>query len=117
MGSFDEIEHQWLLDHVMLDTTMLRRWLKAGDYDRGPFYPTERGAAQGGPLSPVLANCTLNGLERLRARQVPNPRSNQVHLIRYADLCRRRHKSAYAEFRIMPTPVGQPRGLARAQSA
>jgi hypothetical protein len=26
-------------------------------------------------------------------------------LIRYADLCRRRHKSAYAEARIMPTWV------------
>jgi hypothetical protein len=34
-------------------------------------------------------------------------------LVRYADLCRERHKSAYAEGRVMPTglleglPVGQ----------
>jgi RNA-directed DNA polymerase len=26
-------------------------------------------------------------------------------LIRYADLCRTRHKSAYAEYRVMPTVV------------
>jgi hypothetical protein len=32
-------------------------------------------------------------------------------LVRYADLCRARHKSAYAEHRIMPT--GLPDALVR----
>jgi hypothetical protein len=35
-------------------------------------------------------------------------------LIRYADLCRARHKSAYAEVRVMPT--GLRKGLVRAAS-
>jgi RNA-directed DNA polymerase len=84
---FDEIQHQWLLDHVVMDKKMLQHWLKAGYCDQGRFYPTERGAAQGGPLSPVLANCTLDGLERLLARHFPTKRAPhaQVHFVRYAD--------------------------------
>jgi hypothetical protein len=35
---------------------------------------------------------------RRRAKGLPNWR-----IVRYADLCRTRHKSAYAEDRIMPT--------------
>lgn len=27
---FDEISHEWLVNHVPLDKTILRRWLKAG---------------------------------------------------------------------------------------
>jgi RNA-directed DNA polymerase len=84
---FSEIHHQWLLDHIVLDTTMLRRWLTAGYFEQGRFFPTSRGAAQGGPLSPSLANCTLDGLERLLARHWPTkwPNSPQVHLARFAD--------------------------------
>jgi RNA-directed DNA polymerase len=84
---FTEIHHQWLLDHLVMDTTMLRRWLTAGYLERGRLFPTSRGAAQGGPLSPALANCTLDGLERLLARQFPARRSNNphVHFVRFAD--------------------------------
>lgn len=84
---FTEIYHDWLLDHVVMDTAMLRRWLRAGYVELGRLFPTERGAAQGGPLSPVLANWTLDGLERLLARHCPSkwPHSPQVHVIRFAD--------------------------------
>ena len=84
---FTDIHHQWLLDHIVMDTALLRRWLTAGYVEQGRLYPTERGAAQGGPLSPVLANCTLDGLERLLARHCPTkwPHSPQVHYIRFAD--------------------------------
>jgi RNA-directed DNA polymerase len=84
---FDEIRHEWLLNHIVLDKAMLRRWLKAGYWEGGRLYPTEKGAAQGGPLSPVLANCTLNGLEHVLAEHFPTARAprSKVHLIRYAD--------------------------------
>jgi len=59
---FTEIQHQWLLDHIVMDSAMLRRWLTAGYVEQGRLFPTERGTGQGGPLSPVLANCTLDGL-------------------------------------------------------
>ena len=34
-----------------------------------------------------------------------DPGYRRLHYARYADLCRRRHKSAYAELRVMPTLV------------
>jgi RNA-directed DNA polymerase len=70
-----------------MDTTMLRRWLTAGYLEQGRLFPTERGTGQGGPLSPVLANCTLDGLERLLAQHWPTkwPNSPQVHFARFAD--------------------------------
>jgi RNA-directed DNA polymerase len=84
---FSEIDQRWLEDHVRMDTKLLHRWLQAGYYEGTRLYPTERGAAQGGPLSPVLANVALDGLERLLAQHFPAKRSphQQVFLIRYAD--------------------------------
>jgi RNA-directed DNA polymerase len=84
---FDQIDQAWLKDHVVIDTKLLRRWLQAGYCEGGKLYPTERGAAQGGPLSPVLANYTLDGLEPLLARHFPakGVRHPQVYLVRYAD--------------------------------
>src|SRR6202453_2294566 len=29
-GCFDNISHQWLLDHVVMDKTILQKWLKSG---------------------------------------------------------------------------------------
>jgi RNA-directed DNA polymerase len=109
---FSEIQHQWLLDHIVMDSTMLRRWLIAGYMEQGRLFPTERGAAQGGPLSPVLANCTLNGLEQLLAEHFPSKRLRGplVHFVRFADLCRHRHKSAYAASSIMPWSAWRPSG-------
>jgi hypothetical protein len=72
----------------------------------------------GGALSPLLANIVLSVLDehvmrpwksggsmstaylRSRRRVEGLPR---WRIIRYADLCRIRHKSAYADRRIMPT--------------
>jgi RNA-directed DNA polymerase len=68
---------------------MLRQWLKAGCMERSVWHTTEAGAPQGSPLSPVMANLALDGLEsRLRARFPLTSRKGQkakVHLSRYAD--------------------------------
>jgi RNA-directed DNA polymerase len=84
---FDSFDQEWLEGHIMIDTKLLRRWLKAGYREHGRLYPTERGAAQGGPISPAIANCALNGLEGLLARHYPPRRKPypQVHFIRYSD--------------------------------
>jgi len=90
---FDKISHEWLLEHVPMDKSMLRKWLKAGYFEGKLFQPTEQGTPQGGILSPTLANMTLDGLESRVASVAPRPRrrkgrlepSSKVHLIRYAD--------------------------------
>ncbi len=86
---FDRISHDWLLAHVPMETALLRTWLTAGYVDHGTLFPTDDGTPQGGPISPVLANLTLDGLERVLTAHFPpthTPATNpKVNLVRYAD--------------------------------
>lgn len=90
-GCFDHINHEWLVRHVPMNKTILRKWLKAGVVHQGRLSPTEEGTPQGGIISPTLANMCLNGLEtelklhlgaKLRKSKV---KELKVHVIRYAD--------------------------------
>ena len=66
-GFFDNINHSWLLDNLFLHSTLilfLKEWLTSGALDKNVFVLTEKGAPQGGVISPTLANFTLNGLEK-----------------------------------------------------
>ncbi|MBN2583063.1 MAG: group II intron reverse transcriptase/maturase [Planctomycetes bacterium] len=99
-GCFDNISHAWLVEHAPMEKRILRQWLKAGYMEEGAFFDTESGTPQGGIISPVLANLTLDGLERLLYEQfqrkgmkggnwthgsrrfLDNPK---VNLVRYAD--------------------------------
>lgn len=86
---FDQIDHAWLLRRVPMEKSLLRKWLSAGFLYRQRLYPTEAGAPQGGIISPVLANLTLDGLEAaLRdtfPRKYGGSAAHQVYLVRYAD--------------------------------
>jgi RNA-directed DNA polymerase len=86
---FDTIDHQWLGDNIPADKRMLTQWLKAGVIDQNVFKPTQAGAPQGSPISPVIANLTLDGMEKLLKEQIPrktaNGHSSKVHLVRFAD--------------------------------
>jgi RNA-directed DNA polymerase len=119
---FDEIGHTPLLERVrarIKDKRMLalvRAFLKAGVLtELGDREEAYSGTPQGGPLSPLLANIALSALDEHFDRQWQEQmgtgyrrtkrRKNGLgnwRLIRYADLCRARHKSAYADSRIMP---------------
>src|SRR6266700_948238 len=89
-GAFDHINHQALL--TKLHTTpalrqIIKGWLKAGVMEGVEFTPTEAGTPQGGPLSPLLANVALHGMQQAmqadypwKGRDKPKPK-----LVRYAD--------------------------------
>jgi RNA-directed DNA polymerase len=62
-GFFDNISQTWMLDHIRMDESMLRKWLESGVVERGQLVATTAGTPQGGIISPALANWTLNGLE------------------------------------------------------
>ena len=59
---FPSVSHQWLLDNIPLDKKILREFLKAGFCEDFTFHPVNEGFPQGSPISPVLANMSLNGL-------------------------------------------------------
>jgi RNA-directed DNA polymerase len=86
---FDQISHEWLLTHVPMDRQVLGSWLKAGFLEKHAWFATTEGTPQGGIISPVLANWTLDGLQRLLAKRfdkTPRPQGkSKVHLVRYAD--------------------------------
>jgi RNA-directed DNA polymerase len=87
---FDRISHDWLLSHIPMDRHLLQRWLKAGFLEKHAWFATMEGTPQGGIISPVLANWTLDGLQRLLAEHFPETpdhrrRRHKVHLVRYAD--------------------------------
>jgi RNA-directed DNA polymerase len=90
-GFFDNINHDWLLRHVHMNTRVLHQWLKAGVIDKGHLRRTEMGTPQGGIISPTLANITLNGLEsglakHLRATLGYRKASKaKCNVVRYAD--------------------------------
>ena len=66
----------------------LQAWLQAGAVDQGRGFPTEAGTMPGSPLSPLLANIALHGLEahihqrfpRSGSRGFPSP-----NVVVYAD--------------------------------
>jgi RNA-directed DNA polymerase len=86
---FDRISHEWLLAHIPMDKAILRKWLKAGYMEQQVLYPTETGTPQGAICSPVLANLTLDGLERKLREYFPKTTTRgqtaKVNLVRFAD--------------------------------
>src|SRR5216683_553406 len=110
-GAFDRIDHEHLLKAIggFPARGMIAGWLRAGIFEAGKGYsPTEEGTPQGGVISPLLLNIALHGLEEaagVRYRTGSHAgefEAGSPALTRYADLCRRRHKSAYADIRVMP---------------
>lgn len=90
-GCFDNISHEWMLQHLATDKEVLRKWLQAGYVENKRLFATKAGTPQGGIISPTLANLVLDGLETLlansfkrRKRQGKNL-NPQVYLVRYAD--------------------------------
>jgi RNA-directed DNA polymerase len=86
-GCFDNISHDWMIANIPMDKAILKKWLKAGFVYQNELFPTESGTPQGGIISPVLANMTLDGLESMLAEKFPNAKrtGRKMNMVRYAD--------------------------------
>ncbi len=89
-GCFDNISHDWLLENIPMDKSILRKWLKAAFMESRSLFSTEAETPQGGIISPMLANMALDGLEReLRKRFKPSnwkiAGKYKMNFVRYAD--------------------------------
>lgn len=84
---YDEISHDWMIANIPTDKAILQKWLKAGYVYQDELFPTEAGVPQGGIISPVAANMTLDGLEAKLAEKFPRARRRclKMHMVRYAD--------------------------------
>jgi RNA-directed DNA polymerase len=124
-AAFDNLSHCAVMDRVRARVkdkrvlALVKAFLKAGVFtELGDREETWTGTPQGGILSPLIFNVAMSVLDehlhrpwkpggtmaahhqrvRRRAKGLPNWR-----IVRYADLCRARHKSAYADSGIMPS--------------
>lgn len=86
-GCFDNISHDWMIANIPMDKVILKKWLKAGYVYQNELFPTEAGTPQGGIISPVLANMTLDGLEAMLTEKFPNAKrtGRKMNMVRYAD--------------------------------
>lgn len=74
---FDTISHEWLLSNIFIDKEILMKFLKCGYIDNSILYPTLEGVPQGGSISSILCNMTLDGLESM----IVDTYGSQIHLI------------------------------------
>jgi len=84
-GCFDNINHNWLLANIPMDKKVLRQFLKAGFIYDENLFPTDNGTPQGGVISPILANMTLDGIQKVIDEingKIAYPKTN---LVRFAD--------------------------------
>jgi len=81
-GCFDNLVHDWLMENIPMNRSILAQYLKAGFVFDEVLFPTDKGTPQGGIVSPILANMALDGIENVLNVRFPKMK---VHFIRYAD--------------------------------
>jgi len=81
---FDQISHEWLLKYIPLPKRVLEQWLKCGYIESQTLHETENGTPQGGIISPILCNMTLDGLQDI-VLVGRDKKRHHLNVIRYAD--------------------------------
>ncbi len=90
-GCFDNISHDWILNNIPLDKKILKKWLESGYIETQKLYQTEKGTPQGSPISPVICNMVLDGLEYKILEKYHKTKIKskayfpKVNFVRYAD--------------------------------
>lgn len=106
-GFFDNVDHEWMMKFLQVrieDPNFLRlikRFLKAGIMEEGKYFDTEKGAAQGGSISPILSNIYLHYVLDLWFEKIIKKDSKgDARMVRYADdfICTFQNKYEAEEF-------------------
>ena len=102
---FDRVNHDVLMGKLSRRITdrrvlaLIRRYLEAGVMANGVVRERHEGTPQGGPLSPLLANVLLDGVDKELERR-------GHRFVRYADDCNVYVRSKRAGERVMGALVG-----------
>jgi len=97
---FDRVNHDRLMGRIIQRENdkalihLIRAFLTAGVLENGLVSPTEEGAPQGGPLSPLLSNLVLDELDKELEKRGHK-------FVRYADDCNIYVRSERAGQRVM----------------
>lgn len=94
-GFFNKISHDWMLQNIPINQSILWQWLKAGHIEHQSVENTDSGVPQGGCISPTISNMVLDGLSAhikdavapytSKTRITPSKSNTKVTMIRYAD--------------------------------
>ncbi len=107
---FDRVNHDVLMGKLVKRIAdarvlrLIRRYLDAGVMCNGVVQERHEGTPQGGPLSPLLANVLLDGVDKALERR-------GHRFVRYADDCNVYVRSKRAGERVMQGLVGLYAGL------
>jgi len=122
-GCFDNINHSWLQKNIPMDKRIMKQFLKAGFIYEGKLFPTDTGSPQGGAISSLYANMTLDGLEKvIQDKYHRNSKGNienhyraktKVNLVRYADdfIITANTKEVAEELKVIVSQFLDARGL------
>jgi len=122
-GCFDNINHDWLLNNIPMDKRIMKQFLKSGFIYEGKLFPTKTGSPQGGSISSLYANMTLDGLEKIiQDKYHRNSKGNienhyraktKVNLVRYADdfIITANSKEVAVELKVIVSKFLDSRGL------
>lgn len=109
-GCFDNISHEWMIKNIPINTKALYSFIKSGYIESGRLFSTDTGLGQGSPLSPIICNMVLDGLEGTIRKSVESlvlgkkKSSPMVNFVRYADdfIVTARNKETLTEF-VLPS--------------
>ena len=107
-GCFDKISHDWMIANIPTDKAMFKKWLNAGFVYQNKLFPITAGTPQGGIISPVAANMTLDGLEAMLAAKFPTAKKTglKMNMVRYADdFIITGHSKEWLEHEVKPAVI------------
>ena len=81
-GCFDHLSHDWILQNIVFDKTLMRRILKCGYVYQERKYPLYEGMPQGGVLSPTITTFVLSGFEAVLSAEFAE---YNVRMVRFVD--------------------------------